>query len=190
MSVCALVVAMGSTAVYAQAGGAGAPKIGVVDAALFQDEKTGITKLLNALRALSLEFQPAENELNILQTRLQGLGKELQTLKEAQEKGNPPVDAKTVKAKEEEANKLYADYQAKGDALEQRSQQRQAAVLNPIYQDIRVALADFAKQKGYSIILGRDSILALGDDKLDVTKDFVTYFNSKPATPATPATPK
>ena len=186
MSVCALVVAMSSTAAFAQTGAAGALKVGVVDAGQFQDEKGGITKLLNALRALSLEFQPAENEVNLLKTRLQGLGKELQTLKEAQEKGNPPVDAKTVKAKEDEANKLYADYQQKADALEQRSQQRQAAVLNPIYGEIRTALGDYAKQKGYSIILGRDSILAVGDDKLDITKDFITYFNSRPAAPANP----
>lgn len=187
MSVVAIVLVMGSMTAFAQAG-ASAPKIGIVDVAQFRDEKAGITKLLNANRALSLEFQPAENDLNLLTTRLQNLQKEVQTLREAQEKGNPPVDPKTVKAKEDEFNKLYAEYQQKGEALQQRSQQREDQVVGPILQEIFVALGDYAKQKGFSLMLRRDSLLVVGDEKLDVTKDFITFFNSKPAAPAAPPT--
>lgn len=184
MSVIALVLAMGSVTAFAQAGAAGALKIGVVDANQFTDEKAGITKLLNADRALVLEFQPAQNELNVLRTRLEGLDKELVALREAQEKGNPPVDPKAVKAKEEEFTRLYNEYQTKGQQLEERVQQRRAAVLNPIYAEIRTALTDFSKQRSYSMLLSREALLVLGDDKLDVTKDFITFFNARPAAPA------
>lgn len=186
MSVLAFIFTMGASTVFAQVGAAGALKIGVLNQSLFADDKGGVTKLLNAQRALNLEFQPAQNELALMETKLDGLQKELATLREAQEKGNPPVDAKTVKAKEEEFGKLYNEYQAKGKALEDRSQQRQAAVLNPIFAEIGTALNDYAKQKGFSIVLSREAVFAIGDDKLDITKDFITYFNARPAAPAAP----
>lgn len=190
ISLCAIVIATASTAVNAQGGAASPLRIGIVDVGQFEDEKSGITKLLNANRALTLEFQPAQNELNLLQTRLQNLQKEVQTLREAQEKGNPPVDPKTVKAKEDEFGKLYAEYQQKGEALQQRSQQRATQVIGPIEQEIGVALGDFAKQRGFSMLVRRDNVLVLGDDKLDVTKDFITFFNARPATPAPAANPR
>ena len=184
MSVVALVLAMGSMTAYAQAGAAGSLKVGVIDAAAFEDEKAGITKILNAARALNLEFQPAQNELNVMRTKLEGLDKEVAALREAQQKGTPPVDPKAVKAKEEELTTLYNEYQTKGQQLEERAQQRRAQVLNPIYQEIRVALTDFSKQRAFSMLISREAIITLGDEKLDVTKDFITFFNARPAAPA------
>lgn len=189
MFIGSLLLAMGSMTAFAQAG-AGPLKIGIIDAAQFQDDKAGITKWLNAERALAIEFQPAQNELNVMRTKLEGLDKELAALREAQERGTPPVDPKAVKAKEEEFTKLYNEYQAKGQQLEERVQQRRAAVVNPIVQEIRTALGDFAKQRGYSVMISREAVIALADEKLDVTKDFITYFNARPAAPAPPANPR
>ena len=52
-----------------------AQRFGFVDVNAFEDEKTGITRLINANRALVLEFQPAENEINTIRTKLQGLAR-------------------------------------------------------------------------------------------------------------------
>jgi len=57
-------------------------------------------------------------------------------------------------------------------------------------------LNEFAKQKGYALILNLASqasaemILALDETKVDVTKEFITFFNSRPAGTATTAAPK
>ena len=56
-------------------------------------------------------------------------------------------------------------------------------------------MQDYANQKGYDLILDAaklDSaglILAFNPAKVDVTKDFITYFNARPAGAATAATP-
>ena len=48
-------------------------------------------------------------------------------------------------------------------------------------------MQDFAKKKGYPIILDlakmdeANIILAIGDDNVDVTKEFVAYYNALPA---------
>ena len=62
-------------------------------------------------------------------------------------------------------------------------------------QDIGKAVNDFAKQKGYTLILdiAKDQagfLLAVGDEKIDITKDFITFYNARPAATATTATPK
>ena len=55
---------------------------------------------------------------------------------------------------------------------------------------------EFAKQKGYALILdaskleGAGLILAVDPAKVDVTKEFITFFNSRPAGTATTAAPK
>lgn len=166
-----------------------AQRFGFVDVNAFEDEKTGITRLVNANRALVLEFQPAENEINTIRTKLQGLAREIQTLNEALQRGNPPVDRKTLEDKSAEYERLLGEGQSKQEQLQQRAQERQAAVVGPIFQEVRTALNEFAKQRGYTAILSRESALALSDDKLDITKDFITFFNARPAAPAAAPAP-
>jgi hypothetical protein len=62
-------------------------------------------------------------------------------------------------------------------------------------QDIGRAVNDYAKQKGFTVIfdIAKDDsglLLAIGDEKIDVTKDFITFYNARPAATATTATPK
>jgi Skp family chaperone for outer membrane proteins len=155
-----------------------------IDVGAFEEENGGVTRLINANRALVLEFQPAENEINTIRTKLQGLAREIQTLNEALQRGNPPVDRKTLEDKSAEYERLLNEGQQKQEQLQQRFQERQAAVVGPIFQEIRTALNDFAKQRGFTAILSREIALGLSDDKLDVTKDFITFFNARPASPA------
>lgn len=187
-SIFALMFTVAILAVSASAQ-ATAPRFGFVDVNAFEDEKAGITRLVNANRALVLEFQPAENEINTIRTKLQGLAREIQTLNEALQRGNPPVDRKTLEDKSAEYQRLLEEGQAKQEQLQQRVQERQAAVVGPIFQEVRTALNDFAKQRGYTAILSRETVLALSDDKLDVTKDFITFFNARPAAPAAAPAP-
>jgi hypothetical protein len=68
--------------------------------------------------------------------------------------------------------------------------------MGPILQEIHKALNDYAKAKGYALILDSAKlgnagvILAFDEAKVDYTKDFIAYFNARPAATATPAAPR
>jgi Skp family chaperone for outer membrane proteins len=87
----------------------------------------------------------------------------------------------TIKRKQEDAKARY--------------EKRYQEVVGPVFNDIVKALNDFAKQKGYAVILDgaklEEAQILLGfDDKYDVTKDFVTFYNTRPAGTAATTTPK
>ena len=76
-------------------------------------------------------------------------------------------------------------------------QKRSAEVLGPIQSDIFKALQEWAKTKGYIAILdlaalANDNINAIVafDRSADITKEFVTFYNLRPAPTATTAVPK
>ena len=57
-------------------------KIGWIDTGAFNDEKAGILKYVNAYKALANEAKPRETELIGIQTKIQTISKELQTMTE------------------------------------------------------------------------------------------------------------
>ncbi len=169
-------------------------KIGVINTFAFGDEKVGITKYINALKSLNAEFAPAQVELDTLSKKLTALAKEVQLLREQAASGKVPIDEKAAQAKVEEAERLQRDIKFKQEDAKARYERRQQAVIGPVMQDIGKAVNDFAKQKGYTLILdiAKDEagfLLAIGDEKIDVTKDFITFYNARPAATASTASP-
>ena len=68
-------------------------------------------------------------------------------------------------------------------------------MVGPVFNDIIKAMNDYAKQKGYSVIfdgakLEESGVLIGFDDKYDVTKDFIVFYNQRPAGTATTTVPK
>lgn len=179
-------------AVSAFAQTAATSKIGLINTAAF-DSKEGITKYINAMNALENEFKPDNTALQTMATKLKTLQTEIQIFQKQVQDGKVPVDEKTVNAKLEEFDKLSREYKFKEDDAKARFTRREPVVMNPIRQDIGKAIQDFATQKGYMIILDAaklDSaglILAL-DTKSDITKEFIIFYNARPATAATTAT--
>ncbi|MGB7201668.1 MAG: OmpH family outer membrane protein [Pyrinomonadaceae bacterium] len=184
---------------FAQNGGAAQPagplKIGIINTFAFGDEKAGITKYINALKAINTEFTPTQTELDTMNTRLSNLAKEIQVFRDQATAGRVPIDEKTVQAKVDEAEKLQRDLKFKQEDAKARYEKRQQAVIGPVMQDIGKALQDFAKQKGFTLLLdiAKDEaglLLAIGDEKIDVTKDFIIFYNARPSATATTATPR
>lgn len=170
-----------------------AGKIGLVNVNAFADEKAGITKFKNALASLDPEFKPAYDELKTLNTKYQTLGTEIQTA----QKQNPavPVKPESIQAKVDEFQTLELQIKRKQEDLKVRSERRYQQVVGPVYNDILRAMNDYAKAKGYAVILDgaklEESGVLIGfDDKYDVTKDFIAFYNARPAGTATTATPK
>lgn len=155
-------------------------RIAVINSYHFSDEKAGITKYVSAAKALNAEFTPTQNEINTMNTRLQALSKEIEGLRSVSA-ANPA----SVQAKYDEAEKLQRDIKFKGEDARARYSKREQQVLGPIQESIGKALQEFAKQKGYALIFdaAKDQnglLVAIGDQSLDVSKDFIVYYNARP----------
>lgn len=166
-------------------------KIGLINTLAFEDDKAGITKYVTALNSLETEFKPAQTELQTLATRIQALEKEINTLRQqASTNSTVPINQQTVNTKLEEYEKLAREYKFKEDDAKARFQRREAAVMGPIRQDIGNAIQEFTKKNGYVLVLDVAKLdnagLILGlDETADVTKQFITFYNARPATTAT-----
>lgn len=175
-----LAFAMAASAQVPAAGG----KIAVINSELFSMENGGITKYVNAIKGLNLEFAPVQKELETLGTRLRALEAEIKTGTEAIQRGSA-VDRAALDRKREEYDRILRDYKFKEEDARSRYSRRSEAVRSPLNLAIGNALNEYGKQKGYAIIfdISKDTtglIVALPDEKIDITKDFIAFFNAKP----------
>jgi Skp family chaperone for outer membrane proteins len=167
-------------------------KIALVDTESFYDQKTGITKILNAYKSLETEFKTTTTDLESGAKRLQVLQTELQNInaKVNDPNNKVPIDEKAAQAKTEEAQKLQRDLKFKDEEFKAQLQKREAAILGPIIQDIGKALGDFAKQKGYTVVLDvgklyQAQIILYWQESTEITDEFVKFYNARPAGTAT-----
>ncbi|CAN5585496.1 hypothetical protein BH20ACI4_BH20ACI4_02110 [soil metagenome] len=168
-------------------------KIGLIDTRFFDNGKDGIAKYSAAMDSIMKEFEVENNGMKTMLTKLQTLEKEIATLREQFEKPNSPIKPETVNAKIEEYDKLTREFKFKQEDGKVRFQRREQIVMTPIRRDISKAIDEFAKQKGFTLILDVAKIADAGlilamDEKVNLTQDFIKYYNARPATAATTAT--
>ena len=169
-------------------------KIGVVNTLAFGD-KAGITKYITAMNSLESEMKPDLTSLQTLSNQIQALEKELTDLQT--QLNNPNLPAAVDKSKlQTTAQTKYQQYQDLGRQFKTKEEdykikleRRQSAVVSPISRDIGNALQEFAKKNGYMMILDASKLDGAGlllafDEKYDITKDFITFYNTRPATTA------
>ena len=188
--------AISAVSAYGQVPAATQPaKIVVINTAAF-DAKDGITKYSNAMTALENEFRPAQTEIEGLAKRYQTLLGEIENARKAGANPAVPIKPETIQAKVDEAQGLEIQIKRKQEDGKSKLERRQQQVLGPVLADIGKAMDEFAKAKGYALILdaakleGAGLILAVDLPKVDVTRDFITFYNARPATTATTATPR
>lgn len=159
-------------------------KIGWIDTGAFGDEKGGgITKYINAYKALAAEVKPKETELIGLQTKLQTIAADL---KRMQENTAVPIDRNAAAAKQDEGARLEREMKFKKEEYDAFVQKRGGEILGPINQDIGKAIADFGKQKGYIAIFDIEKLAQAGailhlEPTANITKEFITFYNARPA---------
>lgn len=168
----------------AQTGGAQTPpvgKIGLVDTGAFYDDKpgAGIPKLKNAINGVNAKYKTVTDELNTLTTQYQQKVDEFNKLK------NSTAPVADLDTRASVIQDLETTIKRKQEDAKNRYDRDMAAATDPINQDIVKALNDFAKQKGYALILDGAKLEQAGillgfDEKYDVTKDFITFYNSRP----------
>jgi outer membrane protein len=154
-------------------------KIAFIDTGAFGEEKGGITRFVNAMKALEREFKPRQDELNTIQNRIKALADEIG-------KTQSVADPKTIQAKQDEGERLQRDLKYKQDQADADFKKRYTDVVGPISTDIGNALTAFANQRGITMILDISKLLPAVltvSPAMDVTQAFITEYNSThPAT--------
>lgn len=169
-----------------------ASKIGWIDTGMFGDAKEGVTKYKNALISLEGQMKPRVAGLTTLQTRIQAISEEIKKMT-----SNPavPVNQQAVQAKQEEGQKLQRDFEYQKKEYDATVEVESGKVLGPVSADISRAIQEYAKQKGYAVILdieklGQAGVILALDQTVNITKDFIVFYNARPATTATTAAPR
>ncbi len=167
-------------------------KIGLVNTLAFEDPKAGITKLVTASKTIEDELKQPATELETMYKRIQILQGELKTITDQLNNPNTPaaVDKSKLQAsaqtKTDEGEKLARDFKFKQEDLKARLDRRRQAVVDPVYADVMRALQEFAVKNGYAVILDgarleEAQILMAFNNKYDVTKEFIAFYNARPA---------
>jgi Skp family chaperone for outer membrane proteins len=180
---------------------AGAFKIGIINTSVFDDDKEGIKKFVAAMNQLEAQVKPDLTNLQTMQTKLQNLQTELQGYEKQLNDPNTPaaVDKNKIRAtaqtKYDEFQKLQLEFEYKQKDYKANLERREQTLTNPIKTDIANAIQEFSKQKGYAMILdaarlfSADMVLGL-DERYDVTKEFIAFYNARTPATASAATPK
>ncbi len=163
-------------------------KIAIVDTDAFYDAKEGVNKIINAYKSLEVEFKPSQTELEAGAARLQTLQNDIQALQnKANDPNNKiPIDKAAAQSKVDEFERLQRDLKFKQEDAKARYGKREAAVIGPIVEDVGKVLGEFAKQKGYTLILDigklyEQRLVVYWEPTPDITKEFVVFYNAKPA---------
>jgi len=152
-------------------------KMALIYSDAFLDPKAGIARFNALLSTLNREFQPRQTELNALQTRMAALQKEVTDTQAV-------ADPKTIQQKTDQLEQLKKDYQRKGEDAEASYNKRRQEIFAPLQEDIGKALEVFAKARGITVIVDGSQVpMVYASDSIDITKAFISDFNSKnPAT--------
>ncbi len=165
-------------------------KIGLLDIGAFDADKGGIAKFVAALNKVDTELKADKDALTLLGTKFQTLQKEIQGYKEIIEKGGKiPIADAEVEKKVDELGKLERDIKFKGEEYKARYERSYQTHVGPVWRDISKALNEFAEQKGYAVILDGGKLEQAGvllgfSKKVNVTQEFITFYNARPATTA------
>jgi Skp family chaperone for outer membrane proteins len=152
-------------------------KIALVDTNMFGDEQAGIKRYLNALKTVQGEFQPKQAELINLQTRIKTIADEITKLS-----GTPVVSEPSIRAKQEEGERLQRDFKYKKEQVEAEFQKRYEAVVGPISADVGKAMDRYAAAHGITLILDISKLLPAVltmNPAMNVTQAFIAEYNSQ-----------
>ncbi|HEX5876269.1 MAG TPA: OmpH family outer membrane protein [Pyrinomonadaceae bacterium] len=161
-------------------------KMAVIYTDAFLDQKTGITKFNSVLAKLNGEFKQIKDELDGMQTRATTLEAEINNLRQ-----NAATPVATLQTKIDQLEQLKKDAQRKGEDAQASYNRRRQELFLPLQEEIGKALEVFAKARGINVIIdGAQVPLLYAAESIDITRAFITEFNTKnPVAAATTATP-
>jgi Skp family chaperone for outer membrane proteins len=163
-------------------------KIAFVDTEAFADATNGIKRFVGALQTLQSEFKSKQDEMVGIQTKMQALAKEIETLSKT-----AVVSQATITAKQDEGGRLERELKYKKEDYDAATQKRYRELVGPVSTDIGKELDTFASQRGITMILDVSKLLPAiltAKEEMDITKQFIAYYNAKNPTTASATTPR
>ena len=155
--------------------------IGIIDSSAFSNDKVGITRVQNAMRALEAKFQP-------LRTEIRSMGDRLNTMRADIQKKRAIQDAATTARQVEEADRLELQAKRKAEDARASYEKESIAALEPLQRDIATALNAYAQAKGLTLVLDVTRVPILyAANSLDITRDFIDDYNRTHPAGAAPA---
>jgi Skp family chaperone for outer membrane proteins len=151
-------------------------KIAVIFTDAFLDQKQGIARINTIASNLEREFNPRQTELQGLQQRIKTATDEISKLQQ----GTAVVDQKSMQVKIDNLDAMKKELQRKAEDAQAAYNKRRDEVLAPLQEDIGRALEAYAKQRGISVLIDASRVpLIYAADGLDITRAFITEYNSK-----------
>ena len=149
----------------------------------FLDQKTGIVRFHSLNAILTREFQPRQQELQGMQTRITTLTKEIDDTQNV-------ADPNAIRQKRDQLAQLNLDLKRKTEDAEGAYQKRRDELFTPLRNDIEKAIEAFAKARGITVIMdGSQMPMLYASNSLDITRAFITDFNAKNPVTATVTQP-
>ena len=163
-------------------------KVAVIFSAAFQDQKQGIAKFAVLLNKLNSEFQKTQDELNQTAKSIQALQDEIKKLQESA----APIDPKTVQAKVGQLDQMKKDYQRRGEDGQSAYARRRQEIFGPLQEDVGKALDAYAKSRGITLVMDASTLegILFAAEAIDITRAFISDYNSKNPATASAATPR
>jgi Skp family chaperone for outer membrane proteins len=163
-------------------------KMAVIYSDMFLDQKNGIAKFSTTIAKLNGEFQALRSELSQTQVRAQQLEEEINKLQTAP--AGTPIDQRALQTKVDQLEQLKKDIQRKGEDAQTNYNKRRQELFMPLQDEVGKALEAFAKARGINVIVDAAQVpLLYAADSIDITRAFITEFNTKnPVTAATTTT--
>ncbi len=151
--------------------------IAVIDSRAFSDDKTGIARVMNAMRALETKFEPVRNELRGMREKLNAMRADIDKKRSIQEQR---ITAQQIEA----ADQLEIQIKRKAEDAQTSFQRESLAALDPLQKDIFQALNAYSQAKGISLLIDISRVPVIyAAASMDVTKDFIADYNrTHPAT--------
>ncbi len=163
-------------------------KVAVIFSAAFQDQKQGIAKFSVLLNKLNSEFQKLQDDLNQTAKTIQALQEEIKKLQQS----TAPVDPKSVQAKIDQLDQMKKDYQRRGEDGQAAYQKRRQDLFLPLQDEVGKALDVYAKSLGVKLVIDASQIegILYASDAIDITRAFISDYNSKNPATASVTAPK
>lgn len=160
-------------------------KIALLNSEEFGNPTTGIVRLVNAINRVDKEFEPKRVELQTLQQQIEKATADLA-------KVGPMQSALINQQQQDKIDQMKKEFQRKGEDAQTAYEKRRQDVLGPVGEEIGKALDVYAKAHGITLILDVTKVQGIVSfsDSLDITRAFVTEFNSKNPATASVTLPK
>ena len=161
-------------------------KFAIVDTDAFTDPKQGIARLISAVQTMDREFKPRRDEIQQLQTRYDGLAKQIQDTQKV-------ADQKALAALADQADALKSDIERKQQDGQRAYQKRWQELSGPIFTDLNNALQAYARSRGVSVVFDISKmagVVMVVNDAIDITDGFIAEYNQRnPASTASAGAP-